>query len=121
MDSRRRGRADRTEALTRALDIARTRFIEEQGVSVNVTIEVVPASPIHEASLQAVDYFLWAVQRTFEKHEDRFLRLLWPQCSLVIDADDSREKGYGRYYTRQRPLTAAALKEAEGYRSDSPK
>lgn len=117
----RRGRADRTEALTRALDIARTRFIEEQGVSVNVTIEVVPASPIHEASLQAVDYFLWAVQRTFERHEDRFLRLLWPQCSLVIDADDSREKGYGRYYTRQRPLTAAALKEAEGYRSDSPK
>jgi len=117
----RRGRADRTEALTRALDIARRRFVEEQGVSVNVTIEVVPASPIHEAPLQAVDYFLWAVQRAFEKHEDRFLQLLWPQCSLIIDADDSREKGYGRYYTRQRPLTAAALKEAEGYRSDSPK
>ena len=68
----------------------------------------------------AVDYFLWAVQRTFERHEDRFLRLLWPQCSLVIDADDSREKGYGRYYTRQRPLTAAALKEAEGYRNEPP-
>jgi hypothetical protein len=117
----RRGRADRTEALTRALDIARRRFVEEQGVSVNVTIEVVPASPIHEAPLQAVDYFLWAVQRAFEKHEDRFLQLLWPQCSLIIDADDSREKGYGRYYTRQRPLTAAALKGAEGYRSDSPK
>ena len=26
-----------------------------------------------------------------------------------------------RYYTQQRPLTAAALKEAEGYRSQSPK
>jgi hypothetical protein len=117
----RRGRADSTEALTRALDIARRRFAEDQGVSVNVTIEVVPASPIHEAPLQAVDYFLWAVQRTFEKHEDRFLRLMWPKCSLVIDADDSREKGYGRYYTKKRPLTAAALKEAEGYRSDSPK
>jgi len=49
------------------------------------------------------------------------LRSLWSQCSLVPDADDSREKGYGRYYTRQRPLTAAALKEAEGYRDDSPK
>jgi len=117
----RRGRADRTEALTRSLDIARRRFVEEQGVSVNVTIEVVPASPIQEISLQAVDYFLWAVQRAFEKHEDRYLRLLWPKCSLVIDADDSREKGYGRYYTQQRPLTAAALKEAEGYRSQSPR
>ena len=90
-------------------------------MSVNVTIEVVPASPIQEISLQAVDYFLWAVQRAFEKHEDRYLRLLWPKCSLVIDADDSREKGYGRYYTQQRPLTAAALKEAEGYRSQSPR
>lgn len=117
----RRGRADRTEALIRALDIARQRFAEEQGIAVNVAIEVVPASPIQEGALQAVDYFLWALQRTFEKHEDRFLRLLWPQCSLVIDADDSREKGYGRYYTKQRPLTAAALKEAEGYRSESPR
>jgi hypothetical protein len=113
----RRGRADRTEALGRALDIARRRFAERQGIAVNVAIEVVPASPIQEGALQAVDYFLWALQRTFEKHEDRFLRLLWPQCSLVIDADDSREKEYGRHYTQQRPLTAAALKEAEGYRS----
>lgn len=116
-----RGRADRTEALTRAVEIARQRFAEEQGIAVNVAIEVTPASPIQEAPLQVVDYFLWALQRTFEKHEDRFLRVLWPQCSLVIDADDSREKGYGRYYTRQRPLTAAALKEAEGYRGESPR
>jgi Protein of unknown function (DUF3800) len=117
----RRGRADRTEALTQALDIARRRFAEEQGIAVDVAIDVVPASPVQEGALQAVDYFLWALQRAFERYEDRFLRLLWPQCSVVIDADDSREKGYGRYYTRQKPLTAAALKEAEGYRSDSPK
>jgi hypothetical protein len=110
-----RGQADRTEALTQSLDVARRRFIKTQGASVEVAIEVVPAS------LQAVDYFLWAVQRTFEKHEDRFLRLLWPQCSLVVDADDIREKAYGRYYTQQRPLTAAALEEAEGYRSQSPR
>jgi len=116
-----RGQIDRTEALTLSLDVARRRFIEAQGASAGVAIEVVPASPIQESSLQAADYFLWAVQRTFEKHEDRFLRLLWPQCSLVIDADDTRAKGYGRYYTQQRPLTAAALKEAEGYRSQSPR
>jgi len=117
----RRGRADRTEALGRALDIARRRFAGQQGIAVNAAIEVVPVSPIQEGALQAVDYFLWALQRTFEKHEDRFLRLLWPQCSLVIDADDSREKEYGRYYTQQRPLTAAALKQAEEYRSQPPR
>jgi hypothetical protein len=117
----RRGNADRTAALTKALDMARHRFAREQGISANPMIEVVPGSPVREAGLQAIDYFLWAVQRTFVKHEDRFLQLLWPQCSLVIDADDARHKGYGTYYTRRKPLTAAALKSAEGYRSESPK
>ena len=117
----RRGNSDRTEALTQALETARRRFAAERGISVNPQIEVVPTSPVREAGLQAVDYFLWALQRTFEKREDRFLQLLWPQCSLVIDADDTRAKGYGAYYTKQKPLTSAALKEAEGYRSESPR
>jgi len=117
----RRGNADRTLALTDALISARQRFAAERGITAHPPIEVVPASPVREAGLQAVDYFLWALQRTFEKHEDRFLQLLWPQCSLIVDADDTRAKGYGTYYTKQKPLTAAALKEAEGYRSESPR
>jgi hypothetical protein len=117
----RRGSSDRTESLSRVLETARQRFAATQGITANPQIEVLPSSPVREAGLQAVDYFLWAVQRTFEKHEDRFLQLLWPQCSLIIDADDTREKGYGTYYTKHRPLTAAALKEAEGYRIESPR
>jgi hypothetical protein len=117
----RRGNSDRTEALTHALESARQRFATEKGISLHSQIEVVPNSPIHDVGLQVVDYFLWALQRTFERHEDRFLQLLWPQCSLVIDADDTREKGYGAYYTKQKPLTKAALKFAEGYRSESPR
>ena len=77
--------------------------------------------PTDEPALQAVDYFLWALQRTFEKREDRYLELLWPKCSLIIDVDDTRVAEYGTYYTRQKPLTAAALKQAEGYRSESPR
>ncbi len=117
----RRGHSDRTEALTNALETARRRFADEQNIAVQSPIEVIPSSPVREAGLQAVDYFLWALQRTFERQEDRFLQLLWPQCSLVIDADDTRAKGYGAYYTNKKPLTTAALKEAEGYRSESPK
>jgi hypothetical protein len=117
----RRGNSDRTEALTHALDAARQRFATERGLLVNPQIEVVPTSPMREAGLQAVDYFLWALQRAFERREDRFLQLLWPQCSLVVDADDTRLKGYGTYYTKHKPLTVAALKEAEGYRSESPR
>ncbi len=117
----RRGNANRTVALTHSLETTRQRFAAEQGISFNPQIEVVPTSPVREPGLQAVDYFLWALQRTFERREDRFLQFLWPQCSVVIDADDTREKGYGTYYTKQKPLTAAALKEAEGYRSESPR
>jgi hypothetical protein len=117
----RRGASDRTQALTAGLERARLRFAAQKGIYSNPKIEVVPASPVREVTLQAVDYFLWALQRTFEKNEDRFLTLLWPKCSLVIDVDDTREKGYGTYYTKQKPLTAAALKAAEGYRSESPK
>ena len=68
------------------------------------------AYPTGEVALQAVDYFLWARQRVFEKREDRFLELLWPQCGLIVDVDDTREKEYGAYYTKQKPLRAAALK-----------
>jgi Protein of unknown function (DUF3800) len=117
----RRGNSDRTEALTHALESARQRFAAEQGISARAQMDVMPGSPINEIGLQAVDYFLWALQRTFEKHEDRFLQLLWPQCSLIVDADDTREKGYGTYYTNKKPLTAAALKLAEGYRIESPR
>jgi hypothetical protein len=117
----RRGSSDRTEALRTALQRAQARFAQEHGRSAEATIHVIPNSPIREPALQAVDYFLWALQRTFEKEEDRFLQLLWPSCSLIIDADDAQEKGYGTYYTSKKPLTAAALKTAKRYRSESPK
>lgn len=117
----RRGNTDRTAALTAALSEARANFARTWGISADPEITVLPSSPIREVPLQAADYFLWAVQRTFERREDRFLQLLWPKCSLVIDADDTRQKGYGVYYTKKKPLTAAALKEAEGYRSESPR
>ncbi|HET7625662.1 MAG TPA: DUF3800 domain-containing protein [Verrucomicrobiae bacterium] len=117
----RRGGSDRTEALTFALEETRSEFARKRQMGTVGDIEVVAASPIREPALQAVDYFLWTLQRAFEKHEDRFLKLLWPQCSLIIDADDTRDKGYGVYYTKRKPLTAAALKIAEGYRSESPK
>jgi hypothetical protein len=117
----RRGQSNRTEALSLVLETTRREFAAERNIEAEAEIEVVPTSPLREPALQAVDYFPGALQRTFERHEDRFLQLLWPQCSLVLDADDTRAKGYGSYYTKQRPLTTAALKEAEGYRSKSPR
>ena len=113
-----RGHKDRTEALRHALVAARERFAEEHEISSQAAIEVVPATPPQAAGLQAVDYFLWALQRTYERREDRYLQLLWPQCALVEDIDDIRASAQGAAYTKQKPLLAAALESAEGYRSD---
>jgi hypothetical protein len=59
--------------------------------------------------LQAADYFLWALQRLYEWKEERYVAYLWDSFSLVHDIDDRRVSGYGVYYSKRKPLTAAAL------------
>jgi hypothetical protein len=70
--------------------------------------------PAEHAGLQVTDYFLWALQRLYERREDRYLELLWPSFCLVHDLDDTRDKTYGVYYTKKKPLTLAALEELPG-------
>jgi hypothetical protein len=76
-------------------------------------IEIVAGSPAEITCLQVVDYYLWALQRFYERDEDRFLWLIWPQTKLVLDVDDTREKPYGVYYTQTHPLTLAAAVRAK--------
>jgi hypothetical protein len=104
-----RGKSDRTEALAAALEAARRKFTDKWGIESNAPMTVMPCSSSDNAGLQAVDYFLWALQRFYERREDRFLNLLWPAFRLVRDDDDWRNK-YGEYYTKKKPLTLAALK-----------
>jgi len=100
---------DRTEALKQALQIARERFAQQWGKQSSAIINVTPQKPQDIAGLQAVDYFLWSVQRFYERREDRYLELLWNSFRLVHDLDDTRKTPYGVYYTRKKPLTLAAL------------
>ena len=98
-----RGSSDRTAALKCALEAARRRFQRKWQRQSNAPILVEATSPRVSACLQAADYFLWALQRRFERGESRFLDLLWSKVGLVIHAD-SKETGYGTYYTRDRPI-----------------
>jgi hypothetical protein len=100
---------DRTEALKLALQIARERFAEQWGELPSSVINVTPQKPQESGGLQAVDYFLWTLQRFYERKEDRYLDLLWKSFRLVHDLDDTRKNPYGEYYTRKKPLTLAAL------------
>ena len=104
-----RGSSDRTKALGVALDQARKRFAEKWNKPSNAEIEVMSESSSSSAGLQTVDYFLWALQRLYELREDRFLQMLWPQCKLIRDIDDTREAKYGVYYNKKTPLTGASL------------
>ena len=104
-----RGRADRTAALLQALQTARQRFCQQYGVINQSSINVIPTTPKRCMGQQVVDYFLWALQRVFERGETRYIHLLWDSVSVVHDLDDTRQADYGVYYTRKKPLTLAAL------------
>jgi len=105
----RRGGSDRTAALRQALEQARARFYQKWGIQSQASIRLVVGRPETSGGLQAVDYFLWALQRFYERGEDRYLRYLWPAFRLIHDIDDTREAPYGVYYNQKRPLTLAAL------------
>ena len=75
---------------------------------------VVAHQPYAHGGLQAVDYFLWALQRLYERGEDRFIQLLWSRCRLVRDIDDTRKAKYGAYYDKKNPPDASLIENHPG-------
>ena len=106
----RRGKSDRTAALYHALEDIRNRFYQENQINAQAPpIQVQAKSSYESAGLQVVDYFLWALQRLYEKRVIQFVNYLRPSFRLVIDIDDERKKKYGEYYDQRKPLTLKAL------------
>jgi hypothetical protein len=100
----RRGKSDRTTALTVQLEQTRQRFLAERGVSSSTTLEILPAYPWEQPCVQVADYCLWALQRCYEKHEARFLHAIWSKVSLIQDVDDpAGAPRYGTYLRRKNP------------------
>lgn len=106
-----RGARDRTQALTKALEVARDRFKKKWNIHSNAVIQIQQIPAYREPCLQAADYLLWALQRCYEKREERYLDFVWPLCHLIHDVDDHRETKTGAYYTRSNPLKLARLQE----------
>jgi len=108
-----RGNKPRTKSLEASLEQARSNFRRKYGATSIAPIEIIPSTPAESGGLQAVDYFLWALQRLFERGEDRYWNYVSNKVSLVHDVDDGRSNSYGEYYSRQRPLTCENLKKRE--------
>lgn len=106
-----RGKSDQTAALRKALEAAQARFVAQWGVNSQSLVNVIPRKSIGTPCLQAADYFLWALQRFYERREDRYIEYMWPEIRLVHDIDDTRQNQYGAYYTKNKPLTLAALEK----------
>lgn len=99
-----RGSSDRTEAFERGLQQAKANFRQSEHVENAAPIEVVASDPSRIVCLQAVDYFLWATQRLFEKGERRYIDLIWSKVGLILDFDDTRHQESGELYSQERPL-----------------
>jgi hypothetical protein len=108
----RRGKEAREEALEQAIKQAQSNFEAQWKTSSSSSIIVEPAYPSQVAGLQIVDYYLWALQRLYEREEDRFFRPLAKKYRLIMDLEDKRNKPYGEWYGDRNPLTLEKLKGA---------
>ena len=110
----RRGKTDRLEALTSAIEHAKRNFEKSHDITNNSLITLRPAHPHEFIGLQIIDYYLWALQRLYERHEDRFFNILEPHFKLIMDIDDNKERGYGQRYSKNNRLTVEKIKSSVG-------
>lgn len=54
-------------------------------------ISITSCKPCQSGGLQVVDYFLWAVQRLFERLEDRFFAGMERHYDVIIDIDGAEK------------------------------
>ncbi|MFP4500720.1 MAG: DUF3800 domain-containing protein [Candidatus Hydrogenedentota bacterium] len=99
-----RGARNRTAALHRALDLAKAEFARSFGYDMKGEFRIECSAPARQAGLQAVDYFLWALQRYYERAESRFIEFIWPQVGEVHDLDKLEKGRVGVIYSKKKPL-----------------
>ena len=109
----RRHKSDQSRALRRAIEDAEDDF--EQGFGFRrSTMRIIVSDPNTVVCLQAADYFLWAVQRFYERCEPRFLDMMWPQITEIHDLHHGRP--HGTFFTGDKRPTLDTVfpREYEG-------
>lgn len=89
----RRGKSDRNKALRKAIERAEEDFVERFGFGRDADWHIHVSDPSTTVCLQAADYFLWALQRFYERRETRFLSMMWPQIGEIHDLDHGGSGG----------------------------
>jgi hypothetical protein len=111
----RRGKSARQGALEEAIQRAQSNFERDTGKPSDKPTQIIPSVPSESAGLQAIDYFLWALQRMYERGEDRYFEALREHYRLIMDFDDKRPgRPYGRWYSDQDPLSRQEMMPVTG-------
>ena len=92
----RKGKSARSQALGQAITRAKANFERAHGKPSNRPTRIISAFPREFVGLQVIDYYLWALQRMYEKDEDRFFNLVEVQtvpetCSFGQPGDPARD------------------------------
>lgn len=100
----RRGKRTRSAALEQAIAKAKANFERTWGRPSNKPTTIRSEFSHASAGLQVIDYYLWSLQRLFERGESRFFELLRDDYRLIMYLDDKRNKRYGEWYNDSNPL-----------------
>ena len=100
-----RGQKDRTKALRAALEQAELEFEKNFGFKRKATVHVTAKMPYQNPGLQAVDYFLWALQRFYERGEERYISAIWNQVTEIHDLDFLGGGKNGTFFGKQLMLS----------------
>ena len=99
-----RGSKSRTHAFRSAIEKAEARFETQHGIRRSAEVVIVASTPPENAGLQAVDHFLCALQRYYERDESRYIELIWDKVVEVEDMDRIEGGRQGVIYNKKRPL-----------------
>jgi hypothetical protein len=110
----RRGKSARQHAIEEAIRRAKSNFERKTGITSDSETIIFSGYPSQHAGLQVIDYYLWALQRMYERGEDRFFHLLAPAYRLIMDLYDTRNRPYGEWYSDSNPLDLQKIKPVAG-------
>jgi hypothetical protein len=94
----RRGKSDRIRALGTAIQSAKARFQKRRRKACDRPTAVQAAYPSQHPCLQAIDYYLWALQRLYERQEDRYFEYLRDDYCVIMDQDCVGRKREGEWF-----------------------
>lgn len=106
----RRGISNRNIALTQATEKAKRNFESVYGKKSDKPVLIQSAYSHEYIGLQVVDYYLWALQRLYERNEIRFFESVRENYRLIMDLDDKRNNKYGEWYSDSNPLDLKKIK-----------